>query len=389
MNKGDGMSYAEFTYPIMQAWDWWHMYHTKGISIQIGGSDQYGNITAGISAIKYISTHHPDPVVRGEAHAVGEPLGFTSPLLTTSSGQKFGKSAGNAIWLDGEQTSPFDLYGYFLRTSDEDVGKYLKMFTFMPLEDIDALLKQHEQDPSQRKAQHYLAREILELVHGAQVAGETEIQHELMFSKQPSVSTEREGPKKQTTQVTPNNRPKPNIKLPRSVIFQRSVGKILFAAGLVESASEGHRLAQKHGAYVGGNPDKKSHEAMPDGFISWAQISNWQPETTREYLIHDDLLLLRRSKHNIRIIQVVSDQEYALSGETFPGMDKEWRMDVLRALAVKEEITAGEREAVEKLIAEEDALLDMRPEGIIQQTPPAVEVGGEEGDAEVKASANP
>lgn len=112
MEKGDGMSFAEFTYPLLQAWDWWHMYHTKGIQVQIGGSDQFGNIVAGIDAVKYISKNHPDPDVRKEKEdPLDVPMGFTVPLLTTASGDKFGKSAGNAIWLDKEMTSVFDLYG--------------------------------------------------------------------------------------------------------------------------------------------------------------------------------------------------------------------------------------------------------------------------------------
>lgn len=105
------MSFAEFMYPILQSWDWWHLYQEKQIQIQIGGSDQYGNITAGIDSINYIVKHHHDPKLRKEdAGLLDKPLGFTTPLLTTSSGEKFGKSAGNAIWLDKELTSTFDLY---------------------------------------------------------------------------------------------------------------------------------------------------------------------------------------------------------------------------------------------------------------------------------------
>jgi tyrosyl-tRNA synthetase len=382
MSKGDGMSYAEFSYPLMQAWDWWHMYHSKGISMQIGGSDQYGNITAGIAAIKYVSTHHPNPIVRGEAHAVGEPLGFTSPLLTTSSGQKFGKSAGNAIWLDSEQTSPFDLYGYFLRTSDEDVSKYLKMFTFMPLEDIDELVEEHQQDPSKRQAQHVLARELVELVHGAHEAKQTQLQHSLVFSQALTAKPHSEQDADMRAGiVTPNNRPNPNLKLPRSFVGNKSMGKILYATGLATSASDGHRVANNMGAYVGGPPNKKKHEPMNDGSISWSQIQNWGPETLRKYLVHGDLLLLRRSKHNVRIIHVVPDEEYALSGETYPGMEPLWREYMLKQMAVKEEITKEEKEAVEKMLAEEQAANASR-------TAEAVKVGSDAAGAPVKASAS-
>jgi tyrosyl-tRNA synthetase len=387
MSKGDGMSFAEFSYPLMQAWDWWHMLHSKGIRMQIGGSDQYGNITAGIAAIKYIATHHPNPIVREEANAVGEPIGFTVPLLTTSSGQKFGKSAGNAIWLDNEQTSTFELYSYFLRTSDEDVGKYLKLFTFMPLEEIDTLLGEHRKSPSQRIAQHKLAREIVELVHGAHEAREVETQHRLVFQNIKPPPTEEDHFAKAGI-VTPNNRPKANIKLPRSIIYQKSIGKILFASGLATSASEGHRLANNNGAYIGGPPDKKRQEPMNDGFISWGQISNWQPEKTRLYLVHDDLLLLRRSKHNIRIVQVVSDEEYALSGETFPGMEPWWRKGVLKAIAVKESITSEEKKAVEKMLKEEEAKSLLAKNADESSSTPVEEDLESDGDAEPKASAH-
>lgn len=114
MESGDGLSFGEFSYPVLQAYDWWHMYNTfqmNGIQVQIGGSDQYGNIQAGIDAINHIRKHHYDPDVRRDREGDEQrPMGFTVPLLTTSSGEKFGKSAGNAIWLDKDMTSPFDLY---------------------------------------------------------------------------------------------------------------------------------------------------------------------------------------------------------------------------------------------------------------------------------------
>lgn len=110
MEKGDGMSFAEFTYPLLQGWDWWHMYQSMGVQVQIGGSDQYGNIIAGMDAVRYIAqSRHDGP--REALPEEGAPMGLTVPLLTTSSGEKFGKSAGNAIWLDRTMTSPFDLYG--------------------------------------------------------------------------------------------------------------------------------------------------------------------------------------------------------------------------------------------------------------------------------------
>lgn len=107
MAQGDGMSYAEFTYPLLQAYDWWHLYQ-KGVQLQIGGSDQYGNIVAGIDLIKHLVPRRSTPP---EVRRLSGPFGLTVPLLTTAAGAKFGKSAGNAIWLDKTMTSPFELYG--------------------------------------------------------------------------------------------------------------------------------------------------------------------------------------------------------------------------------------------------------------------------------------
>jgi tyrosyl-tRNA synthetase len=332
MKNGDGMSFAEFTYPLLQAWDWWHMYQTnKSIHMQIGGSDQFGNITAGIDAIKYMSANHPNPIVREEVRSKGEPFGFTVPLLTTSSGQKFGKSAGNAIWLDPDQTSPFELYKFFLGTSDADVGKYLKLFTFMPIEQIDALVEDHMKSPPQRKAQHALARDFVELVHGEHEAKFAESQHRLVFSKGSLSPDDTAAAQVDGTVSSPpdanlragittlNNRTKANIKLPRSLIEKTSIPRILYACGLVESTSQGHKLLAAHQAvYIGARPSLK--EPMNDAALDFTPVKIWRTEDTQKFLIDDKLLILRKGKSNIRIIEVVSDEEYEKSGLTYPGM---------------------------------------------------------------------
>lgn len=119
LESGDGMSFAEFSYPLVQAWDWWHLFQ-RGVQIQIGGADQFGNILAGAEAVKQIAkdSHEYQQALRQTEildqkngfKVTSDPMGFTVPLLTTSSGEKFGKSAGNAVWLNPELTSIFDLY---------------------------------------------------------------------------------------------------------------------------------------------------------------------------------------------------------------------------------------------------------------------------------------
>lgn len=332
MSSSNGMSYAEFTYPILQAWDWWHMYNTLNIQLQIGGSDQFGNIIAGIDAINYIRSNHPDPVTR-EAHnpptLLNSPMGITTCLLTNSKGDKIGKSAGNALWLDGEMTSPFTLYGYWLRQPDEDVERYLKFFTFLPMDTIKTAVAEHMQDPKQRKGQHLLAREFVELIHGEKVAQQTEAQHRLMFSRpsnSPPDPTEMQTVSDEIAQrhcstLSLNNAgpsPSQKLQLPHSLIYTQSIGKILHAAGLASSRSEGHRLATHGGAYVGGHPDFKQRAPMLDGAIQWVKIRAWKNEETSKFLIHD-ILTLRKGKNTIKIIQVVSDEDWEKSGKTYPG----------------------------------------------------------------------
>ena len=111
IEKGIGISFSEFTYPLLQAWDWWHMHQAQGITVQIGGSDQLGNIMAGIDAVKHLLKTDSDPAIQKRSEQLAlKPMGFTVPLLTTASGEKFGKSAGNAVWLDKQMTSIFDQY---------------------------------------------------------------------------------------------------------------------------------------------------------------------------------------------------------------------------------------------------------------------------------------
>jgi tyrosyl-tRNA synthetase len=111
MESGTGMSLSEFCYPLLQAWDWWEMYKSTGVQVQIGGSDQFGNILTGIEGVKHVLKTHPHQDFRISEDAENwEPMGMTTPLLTNSAGEKLGKSAGNAIWLDREMTGPFELY---------------------------------------------------------------------------------------------------------------------------------------------------------------------------------------------------------------------------------------------------------------------------------------
>ncbi|KAK3329527.1 tRNA synthetases class I-domain-containing protein [Apodospora peruviana] len=337
MAKGDGMSFAEFSYPLMQGWDWFQLLEQNSVQMQIGGSDQFGNIVAGIDVVKAARDSEPDPDAKlPRKDEFDDPYGFTVPLLTDSSGTKFGKSAGNAVWLDPYDTSIYNLYGYFVRRSDEEVEKFLKLFTFLPMTVIKHTMEQHAIHPPARYAQHLLAFEAVALIHGESQARATQQEHQMMhrsgpFSipvtrlQDPSVvrsGTGDDGLKDYEAveghPTTMNNAPRIDMKLPESLIMGKSIAKILFGAGLAPSITEGHRLAKQEAVYIGGAPGNQKR-AMNSMQVDFTPVKLWYPGETARYLIDGKILILRRGKHNIRVIEVVSDEEYDNLGLTYPG----------------------------------------------------------------------
>ena len=147
-----GISFTEFTYMILQAVDFLHLFKTKGCTLQVAGSDQWGNITAGVDLIR--------KVTKEEVYA------FTMPLVTDSTGKKFGKSEGNALWLDKEKTSSYELYQFFINAEDSMIETYLKIYTFLSKEQIEDIVKRHEIEPHLRIGQKALAEEIITFLHG-------------------------------------------------------------------------------------------------------------------------------------------------------------------------------------------------------------------------------
>lgn len=147
----DGMSFTEFTYQLVQGYDFLHLYNNKSCTLQMGGSDQWGNITTGTEMIRRIA--------QGKAYAL------TCPLITKADGTKFGKSEGGNIWLDANRTSPYKFYQYWVNTSDVDAEKYIKIFTFLSKEEIETLISTHQEAPHLRVLQKKLAEEITIMVH--------------------------------------------------------------------------------------------------------------------------------------------------------------------------------------------------------------------------------
>lgn len=164
---GQGLSYTEFSYMLLQSFDFYHMCKKMDCRLQIGGSDQWGNITAGIDFVR---------------KKLGQiTYGITLPLITNSDGSKFGKTASGTIWLDESKTSVYRFYQFWIRSDDRDVIRYLKFFTFMPKGEIDALLNEHMKAPEKRLAQRKLAQKMTEMIHGIDASSEAERSSQILF----------------------------------------------------------------------------------------------------------------------------------------------------------------------------------------------------------------
>ena len=168
-SSNDGMSFTEFTYQLVQGYDFLHLYKENNCTIQMGGSDQWGNITTGTELIRRIGG--------------GKGFAITCPLITKSDGSKFGKSEGGNVWLDAKRTSPYKFYQYWLNSSDEDAEKYIKIFTFLSQDEIDTLISEHTEAPHQRLLQKRLAEEITTMVHSKAEFENAERASNILFSK--------------------------------------------------------------------------------------------------------------------------------------------------------------------------------------------------------------
>ncbi|MFP4844875.1 tyrosine--tRNA ligase [Winogradskyella sp. PE311] len=168
-STSDGMSFTEFTYQLVQGYDFLHLYRANNCSIQMGGSDQWGNITTGTELIRRV--------------AGGKGFAITCPLITKSDGSKFGKSEGGNVWLDAKRTSPYKFYQYWLNSSDEDAEKYIKIFTFLTKDEIAEIILKHSEAPHLRLLQKRLAEEITVMVHSKEDFENAEKASNILFSK--------------------------------------------------------------------------------------------------------------------------------------------------------------------------------------------------------------
>ncbi len=232
----DGISYTEFSYQVLQSMDYLELYRRYNCTLQIGGSDQWGNITAGLDLIRRVEG--------GSAHAL------TVPLLTKADGTKFGKTAGGSVWLDPEMTSPYAFFQYWLNSDDKDVINFLKVFSFKSREEIEALEKSHAENPGAREAHRELARELTTLVHSAEIASRVEVAAKALFG-QADLSELDEPTLASALAELPRTQVKKGEEFPTWV-------DLLAATGVVESKSAARRIVKEGGAYL--NNEKISGE---------------------------------------------------------------------------------------------------------------------------------
>lgn len=223
-----GISYTEFAYQLMQGYDFYQLNQRANVTLQVGGSDQWGNMTAGTD------------LMRRKGDIQGHII--TVPLITDASGKKFGKSEGNAIWLDAEKTSPYEMYQFFLNIMDEDAIRFLKLFTFLPLEEIATIEKRFKEAPHDRLAQKILAQEVVALVHG-----QTALQDAVRITEQLFKGAIKELSAKDLKQGLSNV---PNYALTPEEAHD--LVDVLIAAGIVSSKRQAREDITNGAIYVNG-----------------------------------------------------------------------------------------------------------------------------------------
>ena len=227
MRMDSGISYTEFSYMLLQAYDYRELFLRDGVSLQVGGSDQWGNITAGLELIRRTEG--------GEAHAL------TFPLVTNSSGTKFGKTESGNVWLDPDRTSPYQFYQFWINIDDRDTPRYLRYFTLLSRQDIEAFENQIAERPQERAAQRALAREVTSRVHGAEAARIAEDVSGLLFGKADPSS------------LSPAALEALRREVPSAEVDSfSSVVDGLVAVGLAASRGAARRLVEQGGASING-----------------------------------------------------------------------------------------------------------------------------------------
>jgi tyrosyl-tRNA synthetase len=267
-----GISFTEFTYQLVQGYDFYWLYKHKNCKLQMGGSDQWGNIVTGTELIR-----------RKDG---GEAFALTTPLLTRSDGSKFGKSEGDNVWLDPNKTSPYKFYQYWLNLSDEDAEKYIKVFTFLPQEEIAALTEAHKKAPETRLLQKTIAREVTSLVHSVSDYETAAEASEILFGK---------GTTDVLNKLTENDflsvfEGVPAYEVNRQLIEQGTPAVVLLTehAPVFPSKGEMKRLVQNGGLSI--NKQKWTRPDLP---------------VTKNLLIKEKYILVQKGKKNYVLLKFI------------------------------------------------------------------------------------
>ena len=247
--EDQGISYTEFSYSLLQGYDFAELYRRHGCVLQIGGSDQWGNITAGTDLTRRLHQH--------------QVYGLTLPLVTKADGTKFGKTEGGAVWLDAKKTSPYAFYQFWMNTADADVYKFLRYFTFLSLEEIAAIEEQDKSSDGKPQAQRILAEQATALVHGQEAVAAAQRISASLFSGSVTDLTESD-----LAQLAQDGMP--SIQLPRDTA---SLIDTLVAGGQAKSKSEARTFIQSGAVSINGNKADSLEHQIGDGERLFGQYS--------------------------------------------------------------------------------------------------------------------
>jgi tyrosyl-tRNA synthetase len=243
LDSENGLSYTEFSYMLLQANDFRHLCAEHGVELQMGGSDQWGNITAGIDLIRR--------TLGRAAH------GLTWPLVTKSDGTKFGKTASGAVWLDPARTSPYQFRQFWMNLADDDVVRYLPRFSLAPLDDVQSLVAAHTDAPGKREAQRALATEMTELVHGGEAASDAAAAADILFGGDPAAAS------REALAVVAAEVPVTSVS---AADLEDTFG-LLARSGVVASTSEARRTVDQRGIRVNGQTLEPGETLAAKGFL--------------------------------------------------------------------------------------------------------------------------
>ena len=267
----DGMSFTEFSYQLLQGYDFLHLYRQKGLTLQMGGSDQWGNITTGTELIRRIAG--------GKAYAL------TCPLITKADGTKFGKSEGGNVWLDAEKTSPYKFYQYWINVSDEDAQRYIKIFTMLSREEIELLISEHQAAPHLRVLQNKLAEELTVLVHGREELQKAQKASQILFGN--STSDDLRQLDAKTFLEVFDGVPQAEVTRAEIAAGLDMIAALSAKTGFIASNSEARRALKEKSIAV-------NKEKVEESYI-----------IAEKDIIDDKFVLLQRGKKNYFVIVIV------------------------------------------------------------------------------------